>query len=228
MDKEAEEKKMDINESGTAEKIEETTGEAIPQLTSFEELNKKIEEYETEIKNLKDKYLRALADQDNLRKRVEKEKSELFNYGLTNFMKELLPIVDALESALTEAEKSSNNSDAMVEGIKLTLSKFHSTLKKHGVKEIEALKKPFDPSLHEAIARTERDDVEPMTIVEEIEKGYILKGRILRPSKVVVAVGPSEKQDMSGQEDRESKEAESSENREPEVRKDKEQEADDE
>lgn len=201
-------KKIDTEESATAEKVEETAGEEVPKINSFEELNRKLEEYETEIKNLKDKYLRALADQDNFRKRVEKEKSELFNYGLTNFIKELLPIVDTLESALVEAQKSSENSTGITEGIKLILTKFHATLKKHGVKEIEALNKPFDPSLHEAIARTERNDVEPMTIVAEIGKGYILNGRILRPSKVIVAVESPDKQDSSESGNTENKEQE--------------------
>lgn len=200
---ESEEKKIDTEESATAEKVDE-----VPKTTSFEELNRKLEEYETELKNLKDKYLRALADQDNFRKRVEKEKSELFNYGLTNFIKELLPIVDTLESALIEAQKSSDNSTSMTEGIKLILTKFHATLKKHGVKEIEALNKPFDPSVHEAIARTERNDVEPMTIVAEIGKGYVLKGRILRPSRVIVAVESSAQQDSSESEATENKEQE--------------------
>ncbi len=188
---ETEEKKIETEES-TTEKVEE-----VQKTTSFEELNKKLEEYERELKDLKDKYLRALADQDNLRKRMEKEKAELFNFGLTNFIKELLPVVDTLESALIEAQKSSDNSAGITEGIKLILTKFHSTLKKHGVKEIEALNKPFDPALHEAIGREERSDVEPMTVVAEMEKGYTLKGRILRPSRVIVAVEPSSQQDKS-------------------------------
>jgi molecular chaperone GrpE len=204
---ESEERKVNTEEE-KVEEIKDTAGETVPQSISFEELNKKIEEYEAELKDLKDKYLRALADQDNLRKRVEKEKSELFNYGLTNFIKELLPVVDTLENALIEAQKSSDNSQALVEGIKLILSKFHSVLKKHGVKEIEALNKPFDPSLHEAIAKTERNDVEPMIIVAVSEKGYLLKGRILRPSKVVVAVEPSAQQNKTESEIKEDEKGE--------------------
>lgn len=190
---------VDEKKINTEEKEETPTPEgkesedSTPRVVSLEELNRKIETYEAEIKDLKDKYLRALADMDNFRKRVEREKAELFNYGLTNFLKELLPIMDTLESAVTEAQKSGNNREAIVEGIKLILSKFQSTLKKHGVTEIEALNKPFDPAYHEALAQTERADVEPMTVVEELEKGYILKGRILRPSKVIVAVAPREK-----------------------------------
>jgi molecular chaperone GrpE len=110
-------------------------------------------------------------------------------------MKELLPIVDTLEKALAEAKKSENNSRALMEGIELTLSKFISTLEKHGVKGIEALNKPFDPSLHEALASEERDDVAPMTVVQELEKGYIMKGRVLRPSRVIVSVEPKKKEE---------------------------------
>lgn len=199
---ETEEKKIEKEES-TTEKVEE-----VHKTTSFEELNKKLEEYERELKDLKDKYLRALADQDNLRKRMEKEKAELFNFGLTNFIKELLPVVDSLESALIEAQKSGNNSAGITEGIQLILTKFHATLKKHGVKEIEALNKPFDPTFHEAIGKEERNDVEPMTIVAEMEKGYTLKGRILRPAKVIVAVGSTPEKESSESGNPENKEQE--------------------
>ncbi len=203
---ETEEKKITTEEEALPENIDKKTEDIDSRSVSFEGMKKKLEEYETEIKDLKDKYLRALADQDNFRKRVEREKAELFNYGLTNFIKELLPIVDNLESALIEAQKSGNDSTAMVEGIKLILSKFNATLKKHGVQEIEALNKPFDPSLHEAIARAERNDVAPMTVVAEMERGYLLKGRILRPSKVVVAVESQKKQDGGNSEVKENSE----------------------
>ncbi len=200
---ETEEKKINISDEASPENIEEKSEDTIPRSISFEEMNKKLEEYEAEIKDLKDKYLRALAEQDNFRKRMEREKAELFNYGLTNFIKELLPVADSLETALIEAQKSSNDSTGLVEGIRLILSKFQSVLKKHGVEEIEALNKPFDPSFHEAVAKIERNDVEPMTVVEEMEKGYLLKGRILRPSKVVVAVKPEDSGEQEIKKERE-------------------------
>lgn len=188
-DKDLKENKI---ESELEEKSEEET---VQQKISFEELQSKIELYEEEIKDLKDKYLRALADLDNFRKRMEKEKAEMYNYGLSKFIKELLPVMDSLEMAINEALKSGDNIEPLLEGIKLVHSKFLSTLKKYGLQEIEALNKTFDPTYHEALAQTERDDLEPMTIVEVVEKGYRLKDRLLRPSRVIVSTKPTGKEE---------------------------------
>jgi len=132
-----------------------------------------------------DRFLRERADLENYRKRVGREKEELLNYGNKSLLEEILPIIDNLERALAHA--SEDGMGAVVEGIRMTHAMLLTTLKKFNVTPIEAVGAPFDSAYHQAMAQVPTDQHEPNTVVEEFQKGYMLKERLLRPSMVTVA-----------------------------------------
>jgi molecular chaperone GrpE len=148
-------------------------------LTELEEAKKEaLENY--------DRYLRISAEFDNYKKRVQKDRADLLNYGNERLIKELLPIVDSMERALNHVSNA-EDSDAFVEGLKLIYEQLLVSLKKHGVESIESIGQEFDPNFHEAMMKVESDTLDDNKVVEEFEKGYLLNGRLLRPSKVSIA-----------------------------------------
>jgi molecular chaperone GrpE len=145
-------------------------------------------EKETEAKANWDKFLRERADLENLRKRFQKEKEDLFKYGNENLIQEILPSVDNLERALEHA--GDDNASSINEGVRMTLNMLLSSLKKFGVTPIEAKGALFDPAFHQAMSQVETADQEPNTVVQEFQKGYMLNDRLLRPAMVTVATAP--------------------------------------
>lgn len=132
-----------------------------------------------------DRFLRERADMENYRKRVNREKEELLNYGNKSLIEEILPIVDNLERALAHA--SEDGLGALVEGIRMTHGMLLNSLKKFGVSPLEATGSPFDPAYHQAMAQVPNDEHAPNTVIEEYQKGYMLKERLLRPAMVTVS-----------------------------------------
>lgn len=132
-----------------------------------------------------DRFLRERADLENYRKRVGREKEELLNYGNKSLLEEILPIIDNLERAL--AHSSDDTQGAVVEGIRMTHGMLLTALKKFNVTPIESVGAPFDSAYHQAMAQVPTDQYEPNTVVEEYQKGYMLKDRLLRPAMVTVA-----------------------------------------
>lgn len=140
-----------------------------------------------EIADLRDRSMRTLADFDNFRKRSERERQETRKYALTEPLREFLEIVDNLGLALSAA----GSADDLKRGVEMIHRQMLEMLRRMGVKEIEALNQPFDPTLHEAVQREEDPTVQKPTVVGELRRGYTLHDRLLRPSMVKVAV-PSE------------------------------------
>lgn len=132
-----------------------------------------------------DRFLRERADMENYRKRVNREKEELLNYGNKSLIEEILPIVDNLERALGHA--SEDGMTAVVEGIRMTHSMLMAALKKFGVTPVDTAGAAFDPAFHQAMAQVPTDEHSPNTVVQEFQKGYMLKERLLRPAMVSVA-----------------------------------------
>jgi len=133
-----------------------------------------------------DRFVRERADLENYRKRVSREKEELLNYGIKSMIEEILPVVDNMERALGHA--SEDGQAAVVEGIRMTHGMLVTALKKFGVTPIEAVGTPFDSAFHQAMAQVPSDDYPPNTVVEEYQKGYLLKDRLLRPAMVTVSI----------------------------------------
>jgi molecular chaperone GrpE len=152
-----------------------------------------------EAKESYDRFLRVHAEFENYKKRMEKERSELIKYANEGLIKQLLEVMDNLERALDQAEQNAH-AEGLVEGVKMILKQMRDILGKHGVSEVEALGKSFDPNLHEAMMHELADDEEENTVIDEFQKGYILKDRLLRPALVKVSkksenkvdAGPSE------------------------------------
>jgi len=132
----------------------------------------------------KSKLLRALADFDNFKKRAAIDREQFVQFANETLIAELLPMVDGFNRAIEAAEKA-KASEEMIKGLALIRRQFEDVLKKHGVLEIEALGMPYDPNLHEAILQKEHPGPEGI-IIEEMQKGYTLHGRVIRPSMVIV------------------------------------------
>jgi molecular chaperone GrpE len=142
-------------------------------------------------KRLKDQLLRTAADFDNFRKRSRREVSEATERGREDLLKELLPVFDNLERA-TEHAKSATDVSALSDGIDLVIKQFVDTLSKLGVERVEAVGQVFDPALHEAIQQVETATVAPGTVANQVQAGYKMGGRLIRPCMVVVAKAASE------------------------------------
>ncbi|MBF0521287.1 MAG: nucleotide exchange factor GrpE [Nitrospirae bacterium] len=145
--------------------------------------------------DLKDKYIRLHAEFDNYRKRIQKEKDEIYKYGAEPMVSDLLTVIDNLEAALSHVTDMSN---PLAQGIDLTLKELKKVLGKYGLTEIEAAGKAFDPAFHHAMTEVQRDDLYDKTVVDVFRKGYTYKERVLRASMVSVSRSSLEQDDLEG------------------------------
>ena len=148
-----------------------------------ESLKKTIEERD----EFKDKYLRGLAEIDNFRKRVKKEKEEYQKYILGEFLLELLQVFDNFERALN-SKIPSGNDRSIISGIEMIYKQLVELFKKHNVTEIEALNKNFDPNIHQALSKEEKEGITEPLVVEVYQKGFLYNGKLLRPTLTKVAI----------------------------------------
>jgi molecular chaperone GrpE len=149
-----------------------------------------------EAKENYDKYLRSAAEFDNYRKRIQKETEEARRFANEELIKALIPVVDNLERAIIHVEEGSD-SGPLLDGVKMIHKQFMDVLAKHGVEQVVAIGKPFDPNFHQALMQVKTNDAPPNTVVSEVTKGYLLSGRLIRPSMVGVSVA-GEKQGAEG------------------------------
>ncbi|MFQ5903115.1 MAG: nucleotide exchange factor GrpE [Candidatus Binatia bacterium] len=159
----------------------------------LEKLRQQLEAKELEAKEIYDRFLRQIAEMENFKKRMDREKGEAIRYANEGLVRDLLPILDNLERAVEHA-KGGGNGNPLVEGIEMVLKGFLEILSKHGVTQISAMGEMFNPEKHEAIAQVESEDHEPNAVVKEHHKGYYLLDRLLRPSLVSVAKVPETKE----------------------------------
>ena len=148
--------------------------------------NSELEECKKELEEQKDKYLRAHADFENMKKRLEKEKNNALIYANEAFAKDLLSVLDTFENALKsvdQVEASENAIEEIKKGMVLTYEQLLSILKKHGVEEVES-EGEFNPEFHQAVTQMDSDEHNSGEIVQVLQKGYKLKDRLLRPSMV--------------------------------------------
>ena len=164
---------------------EEQTVNRLEQLLDGE--RKRAEDYLSRLSYLQ-------ADLENFKKRFDRETEQIKNYCTERFVIQLLDVVDELELAVKNGEISTSP-DSLIVGVEMTLKKFRKVLEQEGVTPIESPEgKTFDPSLHNAIAVVEQADVADGTVLEEIRKGYMMKGKVIRPTIVKVAVQPKNNQ----------------------------------
>tara|TARA_A100001391_G_C5017540_1_gene264911 strand:- start:203 stop:832 length:630 start_codon:yes stop_codon:yes gene_type:complete len=144
-----------------------------------------VEELEQSLAEAKDQALRAAAEAQNVRRRAEQEAEKARKFALEKFIKELLPVVDSLEKALESMQDDA--SEAHREGVSMTLKMQLDVLSKFGVESIEPQGEPFDPQVHEAMAMVPNPELDPNTVMDVMQKGYLLNGRLVRPAMVVVS-----------------------------------------
>lgn len=140
---------------------------------------------------MQESLLRCHADFDNFRKRVQREAEEFRRYQSLQLVRDLLPTLDNLRRALNAAEQSSNVED-LIQGVKLVAQEMEETFIRHSAVPIDSVGQPFDPNLHEAIQQVPSNEVPAMTVLNEVERGYRMHDRVVRPSKVIVSSGPAE------------------------------------
>jgi molecular chaperone GrpE len=141
-----------------------------------------------EAAQMRDRYLRLLADFENFRRRGEREKADYYKYAMAGVLKDLLPVLDNFDRGLDHAEEG----DDFHKGMALIYKQLFDMLQKHGLRPIEESGVPFDPNIHEAVVREEDPSVPSHTVTAVLQKGYFLHDRLLRPAMVKVAVGGPE------------------------------------
>lgn len=157
----------------------------LEKMTKRQLLNKVKEVQETADKNF-DLYVRSQAEIDNLKKRFQRDKAELCKFSNESLIKKLLSVGDNLEKAVAHSEND-NSLDALREGVELTLKGLLDTLEREGLESVKALDEPFDPNFHEAVSELQDNSAKPGTVIQELQKGYILNHRLIRPAMVIVS-----------------------------------------
>ncbi|MCG6914077.1 nucleotide exchange factor GrpE [bacterium BMS3Abin03] len=196
-DEKAEEKNEEIKEDQIEEEKEESKSE------------EKITQLENEVAELKDKLLRKAAEFENYKRRTENDQLNLLTYAAESFIQRLLPVVDDFERSLQHINEA-QEVDAIKQGLKLIYDKFMKVLDDQGVKKMESVGEPFNVDYHEALLQRPDDSVEPHTVLEEIEKGYMYKDKVIRHAKVIVSedkepeVNNNSENDESSEEEKDS------------------------
>ena len=143
-----------------------------------------------QLKDAQERMLRAVADAQNSRRRAQQDVEKAHKFALKGFAGALLPVVDSLESGLKSIESPADSNDPVREGMELTLKLFCDTLKRFQIEPLNPVGEPLDPNLHQAMSMVANPDMEPNTVMDVVQKGYTLNGRVLRPAMVVVAKAP--------------------------------------
>jgi len=177
-----------VNEAQNSESTTQVPQGELPDVTpptvEIEELQKQVEMY-------KDLLLRKAAEFENYKRRSEQEMASVIKYANEALLLELLPVVDDLERSLKHCKENANF-EALLKGVELIYQKFVKALEGRGVKTFETVGKEFNVDYHDALMQVPRDDVPPFTVVEEVEKGYMLNDKVLRHAKVIVSTSPSQ------------------------------------
>jgi molecular chaperone GrpE len=167
-------------------------GESASPLAELERLRQALTEAEERARSHKEQYLRAVAELDNVRKRAQRDIEAANRYGLEKFAAELLPVRDSLELAVQSADQAKVDARSLKEGQEATLQLLVKALERLGVTAISPVGEPFDPSRHEAMLAQESAAAKPNTVLQVVQAGYDLNGRLLRPARVIVAKAPAE------------------------------------
>ena len=197
---ENEAEESEVDEAGEEERVEpETQVELDEQIeeVSLELLQKQLKQAEKKAEENWDKALRIQAEMENLKRRTQKDLENAHKYGLEKFAKELLSVIDSLELGIQASTSDNPEVVALKHGSELTIKQFESVFAKFNVEAIDPVGQAFNPELHQAMTMQPSADVEPNTVLNVFQKGYILNGRLIRPAMVVVsqAVKPIESSD---------------------------------
>ena len=183
-----EEKKKEKGEKQQTEVVEKGEKEEARPATEIDLLKERLAKSEKQAKELEERLLRLAAEYDNYRKRTAREFEAICQNASENLILKLLETLDNFERAL-DAAKNSNDYDSFRKGVELIYTHLKELLEKEGLKEIDAVCKPFDPNFHEAVTQCESDEHDEGIVADQMCKGYMLNEKLLRPSKVVVSKG---------------------------------------
>jgi molecular chaperone GrpE len=179
-----------VNSDNELETPAAVEAEVIDNEAEVVELQEKLAQALDETKVHQEQYLRTLAEMENLRKRTQRDKEDLAKYANESILREILPVIDNLERAVEHAEQAEND-EGLFEGVQLTLTQFSQLLSKFGVEPVDAIGQPFDPAYHQAMGQMESEDHPVNTVVQQMQKGYQLNKRLLRPAFVMLAKAPT-------------------------------------
>ena len=180
--------------NGENENLEQNSTVANDTDADNEKQNELEENLRDEIEQLRDEKLRLLADMENLRKRSDRDRMDSIRYGNINFARDILSLGDNLSRALDAIPKDAEKTETitnLINGLRMVQREFTSILEKHGIKKIEALNQRFDHNFHQAMMEIESEEVEEGIVIQEIQSGYNMHDRLLRPSMVGVAKKPN-------------------------------------
>jgi len=156
-----------------------------------------VERLRSENRALRERLMRTLADFDNFRKRTEREKQSLGRFAIFDVVKDFLPAIDNLGRALAASGKL----DDLKSGLEMVMKQQEDILRRHGVEDVESIDRPFDPTVHQAVTSQESEEVEVPTVLTELQRGYLLYDRLLRPAMVTVAVPIAPPEEPAKEED---------------------------
>lgn len=180
----------EIKEASLQDSEDTSDQRAMPQdgeVYTLQDPEEEIARLKAQVEEFKDKYLRVYAEIDNMKKRMARDKQEIIKYGSERLLREFLFVYDAVEKALHTAKEKYSEEDPLVQGLRMTEKLFLETLKKHQVEPIEAKNTAFDPNYHEALMQVQDTELQKGMVVHELEKGFMLHDRVLRPAKVTVS-----------------------------------------
>lgn len=180
---EAEAAQEDAAEGSEEEAPEEVAAADAAMQEEIEALKGQVDGLNKDLQEKKDRLLRLQADFDNFRRRSAKEREEISAVVTQNFCKDMLPLLDNFERAMAAETK---DVEAFQKGVEMIFTQFQEVLKKNGLEQIEAVGQKFDPNFHQAVMRVEDPEKEDDTVAQELQKGYMVKGRVIRPSMVQV------------------------------------------
>lgn len=180
---EAEAAQEDAAEGSEEEAPEEAAAADAAMQEEIEALKGQVDGLNKDLQEKKDRLLRLQADFDNFRRRSAKEREEISAVVTQNFCKDMLPLLDNFERAMAAETK---DVEAFQKGVEMIFTQFQKILKKNGLEHIEAVGQKFDPNFHQAVMRVEDPEKEDDTVAQELQKGYMVKGRVIRPSMVQV------------------------------------------
>ena len=176
--------------------------------TEVENEESEEERLQEEVRTLKEDKIRVLAEMENLRKRFDREKIDSIKYGIVNFARDILSPGDNLERALSAINQEEDHPQSiknLIEGLKMVQKEFSSALEKNGISKINSMNEKFDPNLHQAMMEVEKDDLDEGIVVQEIQTGYMMHDRLLRPAMVGVSKKPKQNNTSDSKDEKEPK-----------------------
>jgi molecular chaperone GrpE len=165
----------------------------------LKEMEEKVESLKKEAAENHDRLLRMAAEFENYKKRTTREMNDFRKFANENFAKAMLPVVDSLDLAITSASNDQKANSSVVEGVTMTLKEIYKVFEQFGVKPIDSIGKPFDPVFHQAMMQEETEAYPENTVSRELQKGYMIHDRLLRPAMVVVSKKKEESENIDSQ-----------------------------